>query len=512
MRNSSDCVIGDGSFGWPATAVVERLARGLLILVAGFTIVYALAIMALNVGLPAQVDVWEGKLLCESYRWRQTGSFYDDPVTNGAASIYTPLYQITLGILAGSLPPAFAWGRLLSMIATMATGLVILAWCGLLSRAGEPAQSAPGSGAGLHRQDSPALWPHAWLVWALFMSCAWNTDWFAVMVKTDALCHALWITGALLSAGRRTLTVIAGAMLMALAFYVKQTALFAVPGVGLFLLVHNRKLCWRWSLAYTISMAAGWLAFASLAGEWMQFYLIGRTAAQVERTLPGAEMWRVLFTIRDLPLLVLGTMAAIGCYPLLNKNRRYHAALWILPFVFAGSVWTTTAPGAGPNSMMPLLYMMVVLSGFGVTCLVRSEMASDWRVPLALSVLLLVQFDNRAPYRVSKSLGRFDRDFVEVVDYLREQPGSVYAPTHNVFTLLLERPVYDDLVLAREIGWHFRDAEPQNRIGNRVNSGAYQWLIMDKPHGDANLFTPKGRDQYIVALETDTWTVFKRLQ
>jgi len=471
--------------------------------VAGGTIAYALAMMVLMIRMPAQIDVWEGKLLCEAYRWAQTGSFYDDPVEHGATSLYTPLYQLVLGAVAGSRSPSFASGRLLSFAATLATGLMVLGACGLLRRSGGvgPALVTPSGGV----RSLCVL-----VVLGMFLSCAWNSQWYAVMVKSDALCHAIWMAGLLLAVRRGRAAICGSALLVALAFFAKQTALFVAPGIALFLFLDNRRSGALWVLTYAVSLILGWLVFLRLAGDWMWFYTFGRAAVQAGRNLFTTALWRALFAAREVPLLLAGLLAGLACFPRLRRERVYLAALCILPWAFAGGVWTTAAPGGGTNSLMPLLYLMVVLSGYAFIFLLGTVSALSPGVMATAGLLLLLQFDLQAPYRVSKSLGRFDRDFTEVLEFLDDKPGAVYAPVHNVFSLFLDRPVYDDLVLAREIMWHWTDKLPETRIRRRVNSGEYRWLIMDKANRDEALFTEEGARMYERARDTESWTIYER--
>ncbi len=462
----------------------KRLACAALIGMSCLSVVYAVLNIMLRIGAPFLFDVFEGRVLSQAADVSLGNAIYRDPAHYPAADLYTPVYTLLLGQIHRLAAPSFVWGRLLSVLASVATCGLLVAYFARLGRI---------------RILVPVV------VAALLASMSWQTQWYVVALKTDALCHLIWIAGLGLLLGYRLWHVIASAVLVAFAFYTKQTALFAVPGAFLFLFLERRRHAFLFLVVYGVSMGLFMLLFMSVAGEWMPQYIFNRMGMQ--SSFPVVPLMRHFFSMTSLPLMLSGAVVALCAYPALKSYRAYRLVVSLVPFLIFGSVMTAASPGGATNSMMPAYYGLCFLAGFGVLHLL-DRMEGTPGLLWGLALMLAFQWDAEMPYNLSKSLGRFDREFVEIVEVLKKEDGTMYAPSHNVFTLLAGRPLFDDRVLAFYIkAWA---PEADARITASVNSGQFDWLVMSVFENDMRIMTREVREQYELVLDGENWSVLRK--
>ena len=102
-----------------------------------------------------------------------------------------------------------------------------------------------------------------------------------------------------------------------------------------------------------------------------------------------------------------------------------------------------------------------------------------------------------------------DQDFIQAVDFLSEQEGTMYCPSHPVITLLAGHRNNDDRILAEYI----RPNEPKayDRVVASMNSAQFDWLILDRHEEDLELIRPDVLARYDEPRDFDSWLVFKKL-
>jgi hypothetical protein len=341
----------------------------------------------------------------------------------------------------------------------------------------------------------------------MFLSVAWRTNWFVCALKPDALCHLFWL-GAFavaLYAGRWAAT--GAALLLVAAFYTKQTALFAIPGLLVFFFLRG----WRDGLVFSVVLGSGLVVMFPvlklLTGSWMAFYVFGRMSVNAGGGFPISNLAGHFFSLSATPLLLAASIAGIALARTKWEDPGYRLALLSLPCLVGGSVLTTSSVGGNLNSMMPAFYGMLFLGSYALAWGFerwRGQAGYTWAVLL----LLAMQFDALFPYHVSKGLGRLDKDFVEVVAFLKGREGSMYAPSHNVLTLLAGQVENDDRTLA----WFIsnRTGAGLDRIRAKMNSGAFEWLVLTAFTHDIKDLTPETLAMYEPVEEFGEWTILHR--
>jgi len=468
---------------WLAIPAVAR--TGLLLLALGF-IVYAIVIMLMRTCLPAQLDVFEGKLLSQAWEAASGHKMYRDPILYGAATMYSPIYPLLLAGLLKFVSPAFFWGRFISFIATCATACIFVIF--FVKRTA--------------RGGTVAL-----LVAAMFASVAWQTDWFGSALKCDALSLLFCVVALVLLLRPGKIVVLISGALLCIAFFTKQTAVIALPGALIFVLINRRTDLLLFILSLGLSVLLVYPIMKWITGDYMAFYVFGRTLSQAESHIQISRVMKNLFAIREMPLTLCGAVLALVWLPRLWPCAAYRMVCVSLPFLMVGSWITASARGAGPNSLMPGFYGLVFLSGFAIEGLL-SWRRGETRSCVLIFIMLIFQFDSMWPYHLNKAKGDFDQHFIKLVDYLKSKQGKMYSPTDNVITLLAGRPAYDDRAVAREITWHWQSDAGLKRIEAQMNSQEYDWLICSVSKNDFALLTPETQKNYVMMKDFEEWVVY----
>lgn len=189
---------------WARRAVVGMTALWVVALVVCF---------ALRIGFPLELEWMEGGSLHQALRLQQGLPIYPVPSAEFVPFLYTPLYPALLAALGFVFPLDYPLGRAVSVLAVVAIGVGL--WR-LVGREGKPRA---------HQAAAVGLWCAGYV---------FSFRWYDV-ARADSLFLALLLWGLLLlrdARGRPRRAALAG-LLVALAFWTKQTAAVFVLASGL---------------------------------------------------------------------------------------------------------------------------------------------------------------------------------------------------------------------------------------------------------------------------------------
>ena len=201
------------------------LARRVVTALAGVWALVLAVCFVWRIGFALELEWMEGGSLHQALRLQQGLPMYPAPSADFVPFLYTPLYPALLAALGGVFPLGYALGRAVSVLAVVAVGLGL--WR-LVGHEGKPRA---------HQAAAVGLWCAGYV---------FSFRWYDV-ARADSLFLALLLWGLLLlrsARGRPGRAALAG-LLVALAFWTKQTAAVFVLASGLAaLLVAPRELLW----------------------------------------------------------------------------------------------------------------------------------------------------------------------------------------------------------------------------------------------------------------------------
>ena len=216
-------------------------------------VVLLVGVVASRLTFPLELEWMEGGSMIQALRAQRGAPLYPAPSADGIPHLYTPLYGVVVGVLGLVFPLGLALGRLVSVLAMVATAVAIYR---VVAFEGGPRA-------------------HRWLGIGLYLSSyVFAYRWYDV-ARADSMCMALvlWSLAILRrSWGDSRRAAVAG-VLMGLAFWTKQTAFVFVVGSGLAaLLVAPRQL---WADAGTIAvLGLGGVAVGqAMSDGWMWTYI-----------------------------------------------------------------------------------------------------------------------------------------------------------------------------------------------------------------------------------------------
>jgi hypothetical protein len=340
-----------------AAARPLRLAVGAAVLGATAVGLYALGQHLLlfihRASFPLDLEWMEGGMLLHARRLLDGQPIYAPPSLDFIPYLYTPLYPALLALLAKLLPLGYLLGRGLS-IAAFAGALALLVV--VAARQAGPAFARAGWSPGRDRWlalPTAVGVAAAGLVAASFAF----TGSFYDLVRADSLLlllEAAALTAALLGGG--TASAAAAGLLIALAFFTKQTASLLGVAIGLGLLVAGWRRGIAYGLAAAVALAAGLLLLDVRSGGWFWRYVFelhqshgfNTRLAYVETPLKLLRQYHWLYA--GLALAV----AALALQARLHRRDAIHLAAALAGFAAAcigfGTQW------AFDNAYIPAVY------------------------------------------------------------------------------------------------------------------------------------------------------------
>jgi hypothetical protein len=231
--------------------VAQLALWGIVALPALYQIGLLIEAIAGRVGYPYDLEWMEGGLLHHALRIRQGQGIYLPPSVDFIPYLYTPLYPTLLALFGGPFGISYLLGRTISIL-----GLIGIAATALVSIGGaRPRHLGAGfASVALSLGLFAAFYPYVEGWYDLVRA----DTLFALMITAGVAGLPRWSTSdaGLVGHGK----VAAGAALMALAFFCKQTGIFYVALGGVIVVFAN----WRRALTY-IAMAG----LIGLGGTWL---------------------------------------------------------------------------------------------------------------------------------------------------------------------------------------------------------------------------------------------------
>jgi hypothetical protein len=417
-------------------AAAIAAAAGLVQLVAHYRIFLDRA------GFPLDLEWMEGGMLMHAYRLARGQTVYVAPSVDFIPFFYTPLYPALVALLSKLFGLGYVLGRVVSLLA-FSGSLVLLALAAVRqARGADPAARAAAALVGLAAAGAVAA--------GYVMSGA-----FYDLARSDSLLLFLQAAALYVATerdGRRSAA--AAGVLIALAFFTKQTAAIVGIAIGAGLLVTS----WRRGLVYGVAAAATlgaglWLLNATSDGWFWKYIFEGHQSHGFSRHLVFVVSPKRLFA-HGWPTLAAAVAAVAGLALARGLGRRdaVLGAAGLAGFVSAcvgmGTQW------AFENAYIPAMYFPAYAAGvLGARLVARAGQARLARlaVPAAIAALALGA-QNVAVERPDADKwvpGPGDRAAAaRFLARLRALPGELFIPFHPFYAVLVGKRPYQ-----HRMGW-----------------------------------------------------------
>ncbi|MBI5060425.1 hypothetical protein HZB60_11665 [candidate division KSB1 bacterium] len=450
----------------------ERIARWLVgVTAVGFVGMFiATAVQRLR--FPFDLEWIEGSMAAHVQRVVDGLPLYVPPSADFVPSIYPPLYFWLSAPFAQFMGPGLAPLRLLSLVATLGS-LVLIGWlvrretrsgfCGLLAL-GMFAASYSASGF-----------------------------WFD-LARVDSLYVFLLLAGvALLRIGTRWASVVAG-LALALAFLTKQGALIVLVGMAVYTIWWSRKQALYFLLPAAILMIGATSLLNAESGGWYGYYLF--EVPRAHRLVP-----QVLYSfwLKDL-FIPLTAASALTAWNLWSLRRRDLASFsfygWVTGALLLTAYVSRMKEGAYVNAVIPAHAVLAIGFGLGAHTLLEAARAQARRLGelgeryfglglASVYLVLLLGFTTRF-YRITDQLPTADdRAAVEELKQVsRESGADAWWPSHGF-------PLQDGVRVVRPHVYAIYDVltGPDRAVAERLTSElrgrireqAFAAVMLDEP-------------------------------
>ena len=372
-----------------------------------------LAVFALRVAYPYELEWQEGGMLAHVIRLRAGEPLYGEPSLEFLPFPYPPLFIWCAAAASSVLGEGFTALRLVSILASIGLGTLVVA---VYRRRGDALGGALAVGLFCASYRFAGAWLDVGRVDALFLALV-GVGW-AFASQREVEPHG--------SLAQPTLAGIA----FALAFLAKQSALVVAAGLAVGWLVRDRGA----ALVFVVALVGGVaLSTGMLMGGtdgWYGFWVFEQLAGHSWVRAQLVEFWVDLAR-------VAGPMLGLSAVALFRKEARDARVLGLVVGLLLAAWSMRVHVGAYDNAFLPAVLGLALLAGPELSRLVRG------RALLALLGLLalggqgaLFYYDPRLEIPAEADRAQGDA----LVQELAREAGEVLVPYHGYLARRAGRP------------------------------------------------------------------------
>ena len=426
-----------------------------------FTVIYFVVALP-RVAYPFDIDFLEDDVLIEAWRFAQGLPVFAPPNADFVPHVYTPLYMLLAAPMLKLGGLSFLSMRLLSLAATIATGLLLFSAGYQISQQHANALIGPG----------------------LFFAGYALTGAQYELARVDSLHLTLAVAGTLIGITRAESrrAVCLAALLLALACFAKQSGIVFALGMAAYLFAVQRQRAVEFSVVCAMATVAPLSVMDRLTNGWSSFYLL-----QVPGSDPPLASRIISYLQHDLlqalaPLCLLA-LAAIVLHLRARPLSSASGWLWFILLAIADSGWMRARLGGNINTLMPAYTFLclapaIVLSKLGTSSHInkttRAVMQSlVYLLVIAQCVLCRYNPLTRIPDVAMQQSGQ------RLIERIRQMPGPVLVLEHPYYALLAHKSPGVSLTAL----WHARErgALPlPTDLAQRITQQYYAGIIADE--------------------------------
>jgi hypothetical protein len=465
-------------FGMPA-------ARGLkLLLVALAAALLLHFVIFLNATLAYVVYPYEGKsvvegvMLYDSMRYLHGEQPYRSPDELPFRSlVYPPAHEMILAGFLWIVGPSLYAARVFSLLCVLGAALTV----------------------GLTVRRHTKSWPAAFFGGMLVFCCYGLTGQWLEQVRSDALMLLLLALGTSLAdrAVSRNRIPAGGLVILLLAVFTKQAAIFAPAAVALFLWFRSRRTAILWGASFAACALAIFVAMEAWSGGWFAFYTVkvpfsaGMEFSKIDlaATFFGSA-WILLWGA--LAVAVPGEVresAGLG-----EASPGIALWAWTLGGALLVSFVQSLKWGAALNAFVPLLPALAVLGGISLDALMRRFKEPGWGriavVAAALAQIAMISYRPTLPSEADRAAQR------RIAQWVRAARGDVFVSVFSSQVYLNGKEYFGDDVtigdLVRAGQWR---GGGSNGLIEKIRSGGFSALIL-RPRLEPPDFAAAVREGY----------------
>jgi 4-amino-4-deoxy-L-arabinose transferase-like glycosyltransferase len=453
---------------------VELLHASVVVCAAASIVVYA-AVAITRMRYRFELEWLEGGSVEEVRRLVGGQPLYARPTIDFVPGNYPPLYFYVSAVVAKVFGVGFFSLRLVSFAASLGVFALI---------------------AALIRHETHTWWAGI-VASGLYAACyRIGGAWFDVARVDSLFLLAVIASIYVVRITKSWPYVVLAALLVVLATFTKQNAVFVACGLFVYLL-HRRR---QWAALYgTLVSGLSLVAtgvWNTVTHGWFWYYNYDVTGIHAVLTSRIAGFW-----LHDLLSHLALAVLVSGGYLVWLRVTNQHDALWFYLPVVASLVfpawYVRIHDGAYANDVLPAYLALALLFGLGLHAFTRSPIKRTWRSGAAIVVLLaaVVQFAllrynpvAQLPTAADEHAGQ------QLLSLLRHTHGDVLVADHPYYAALVGKHTFADSV------WVSAVLDSNNRAAQRDVDRSFEAAVRAQRYG-AVLLGPSAR--YVLAMAPD---------
>jgi len=432
----------------------------------------------------------EGAGLNQILRIYDGQALFVKPSIGYSALVYTPIYYYLSAALSYLIKPALLAARLISLICTIATAAVLYRMVKM-------------------RTDNPLA---AWFSSALYISCYYISDGFFDLARVDALYVFLVLAAFYLFLNSRTkVDYFFAGMVIAIGFFVKQSALIVFLPLTFYLLKANWEKTWILLPVITLAILIPVVVLNQISDGWFGYYAFELPSEHGFSLLAAMNFWLgdlmrylgialgfsavyVIFSFASLK--ELGSVGSKQKSEEFGNSDRQVGGDVLLTVLFAcgalvASWLTRSTNGGGANNVMLAYSAVALLFGLGINraqSFVNTQEENAVKFQLLIAVIIAIQFLGLIynPFKLIPTQGEIAANralFAEI----RNASGPVLIPYRSNLSHEAGKGSQIHAVNLFELtGYFLGEFRPEGRmilsqIQQNICDQTYSMIILDQP-------------------------------
>jgi hypothetical protein len=476
------------AFGAAVIVAIEfglPVARGLKLLLAALLAALLLHfVVFLNATSAYVIYPYEGKSVVEGVTLHNSMQYlhgeqpYHAPGELPFRSlVYPPAHEMILAGFLGIVGPSLYAARIFSLLCVLGAALTV----------------------GLTVRRHTKSWTASFFGGMLVFCCYGLTGQWLEQVRSDALMLLLLALGTSLAdrAVSRNRMPIGGLVVLLLAVFTKQAAIFAPAAVALFLWFRSRRTAIIWGASFAACALAIFVAMEAWSGGWFSFYTI-KVPFSAGMEFSKINLASTFFG--SVWILLWGALAVA-----ISGEARKRAGLeeaspgivlwaWTLGGALVFSFVQSLKWGAALNAFVPLIPALAVLGGISLDALMRRFKEPGWGriavVAAALAQVAMMSYRPTLPSEADRTAQR------RIAQWVRAARGDVFVSVFSSQVYLNGKEYFGDDVT---IGDLVRAGKWQGGLLiEKIRSGGFSAMIL-RPNLEPPDFAAAVRERYVLA-------------
>jgi len=471
----------------------SRLERNTNLLLFAITLMPVLLfafVVSQRTFLPMTLEWGEGAGLNQIHRIYDGKALFVKPSIEYSALVYTPIYYYLSAAMSYLIKPALLAARFISLLCTIATAAVLYR---LVKT----------------RTDDPLA---GWFSLALYFSCYYISDGYFDLARVDALYVFIVLAAFCIFLNSKTKVdyFFAGVMI-AIGFFVKQSALIVFLPLTVYLLKANWKRTWILLPVVTLAILIPVIVLNQITDGWFGYYTFELPSEHGFSLLAAMNFWLgdlmrylgialgfsavyVIFSVASLKELgAVGSRQDSEKYG--NSDRQVGGDALPAVLFTSGAVvasWLTRSTnGGGANNVMLAYSAVALMFGLGINraqSFVNMQDENAVRIQLLIAVMVAIQFLSLIynPFKLIPTQGEITAN-ESLVEEIRAANGPVLIPYRSNLSQETGKASQIHAVNLFELtGYFLGELRPEGRmilsqIQQNVCDQTYSMIILDQP-------------------------------